>query len=73
MVASAEFFFRGAQNEAIPEQLRELKRYYDEKGRAQDFYIVSQPHWLDDKFSKEAKKVRHPAAALISTDKTWIT
>uniref|UniRef100_A0A1D2A6H1 Ycf54-like protein n=2 Tax=Auxenochlorella protothecoides TaxID=3075 RepID=A0A1D2A6H1_AUXPR len=73
LVASAEFFFRGAQNEALPEQLRELKRYYDEKGRGQDFYIVSQPHWLDAKFPNEAKKVRRPAAALISTDKAWIT
>ena len=37
-----------------------------------DFYIVSQPAWLEAKFPEEAKRVNKPAVALISTDPTWI-
>lgn len=70
-VARAEFFFNDVQNEALAEQLRELKRYYEENDREQDFFFVCEPEWLN-RFP-EAKSVKKPAVALVSTDKTWIT
>ncbi|KAI8100776.1 hypothetical protein M9434_005167 [Picochlorum sp. BPE23] len=70
LVARAEFFFNDVQNEALAEQLRELKRYYEENGREQDFFFVCEPEWLD-KFP-EAKSVKKPAVALVSTDKEWM-
>ena len=70
-VARAEFFFNDVQNEALAEQLRELKRYYEENDREQDFFFVCEPEWLN-RFP-EAKSVKKPADALVSTDKTWIT
>jgi len=71
LVARAEFFFADVQNEALAEQLRELKRYYEESNREMDFFFVSEPAWLD-KFP-EAKSVKRPSVALISTDRQWIT
>jgi hypothetical protein len=70
-VARADFFFDDVQNEALAEQLRELKRYYEEQNREIDFFFVCEPQWLD-KFP-ESKRVQKPAVALVSTDKTWIT
>jgi hypothetical protein len=71
LVARAEFFFNDVQNEALAEQLRELKRYYEEQGRELDFFFVSEPAWLS-RFP-EANKVKRPCVALVSTDKTWMT
>ena len=61
------------QNEAFPEQLRERRRLFGDKGRDLDFFLVCEPEWLDAKFPSEAKKVKRPAVALVSTDATWIT
>lgn len=72
LVASAEFMLHDVQNEAFPEQLRERKRLYGELERPLDFFLVCEPAWLDSKFPEEAKKVRRPSVALISTDKMWI-
>jgi hypothetical protein len=72
LVANAEFYFNDVQNEALAEQLRELKRYYEEIGRELDFFFVSEPEWLQ-KFPDDAKRVKRPCVALVSTDKTWIT
>ena len=72
-MSSAEFYFNDVQNEALAEQLRELRRYYAEQEREVDFFFVCEPAWLEQKFPAEAKKVRRPAIALISTDKIWIT
>ena len=60
------------QNEAFPEQLRERLRLFKEKGRAPDFFLVSQPAWLDAKLGADAQRVRRPAVALVSTDEVWI-
>ena len=38
-----------------------------------DFFLVSEPAWLDEKFSSQAAKVGRPCAALVSTDQQWIT
>ena len=62
------------QNEAFPEQLRERLRLFKEKGRAPDFFLVSQPAWLDTSLpAADAARVRRPAVALVSTDEVWIT
>lgn len=68
-MARAEFFFNDVQNEALAEQLRELKRYYEENDREQDFFFVCEPEWLDE--FPEAKAVKRPAVALVTTDKNW--
>lgn len=70
VVARADFFFNDVQNETLAEQLRELKRYYEEKNRKLDFFFVSEPEWLD-RFP-EASKVQRPCVALVSTDKEWM-
>lgn len=73
MVAYAEFFFNDPQNESLAEQLRERVRYFKEINREIDFYIVPEPRWLDQKYPEQAKMVRRPCAAIMSTDKSWIT
>ena len=72
VVANAEFMLHDVQNESFAEQLRERRRYLREKGVAQNFWLVSEPAWLDERFPDDAKKVRRPCVALISTDKKWI-
>ncbi len=71
-MASADFFFNDPQNESLAEQLRERVRFFKEQGRDQDFYIVPEPKWLEAKYPEQAKKVKKPAVALVSTDKNWI-
>lgn len=73
LVASAESMLNDVQNEQFPEQLREKKRFYGEKNKEIDFFLVSEPAWLDTKFPKEAKQVKRPSIALVSPDKIWIT
>jgi len=73
VVANAQFMLHDVQNEAFPEQLRERRRLFGDKGKELDFFLVCEPGWLDASFPSEAKKVRRPAVALISTDATWIT
>ncbi len=73
-MASAEFFFHDTQNESIAEQLRERVRFFKERNLGEyDFWLVPEPTWLDAKYPEQAKKVKRPAVALISTDKQWIT
>lgn len=38
-----------------------------------DFFLVSEPAWLDEKYSSQARQVARPCAALVSTDQQWIT
>lgn len=73
LVANAEFFCNEVQNESVAEQLRERVRFFKEQDREIDFWLVPEPKWLDAKFPKEAKMVKRPCVALISTDETWIT
>ncbi len=72
-MANAEFMLHDVQNEAFPEQLRERKRLYGELQRPLDFFLVCDPTWLDAKGGAEAKRVKRPCVALVSTDKMWIT
>eukprot|EP00882_Tetradesmus_deserticola_P004462 GHRQ01004707.1.p1 GENE.GHRQ01004707.1~~GHRQ01004707.1.p1 ORF type:complete len:211 (+),score=90.42 GHRQ01004707.1:121-753(+) len=73
LVANAEFFCNDVQNEAMAEQLRERVRYFKEQGREQDFFLVANPTWLDAKFPEQAKQVKRPCMALVSSDKQWVT
>ena len=73
LVANAEFMLHDVQNEAFAEQLRERVRLFGEKNRKLDFFLVSEPTWLDAQFPQEAKRVGRPCVALVSTDKIWIT
>lgn len=73
VVASAEFMLHDVQNEAFAEQLRERRRLLLERDTEVNFFLVSEPAWLDEKFADKAKQVRRPCVALISTDKQWIT
>lgn len=73
LVANAEFMLHDVQNEALAEQLRERKRLFGEQDRKLDFFLVSEPTWLEARYPEEAKRVRRPCVALVSTDKIWIT
>ena len=73
LVANAEFMLHDVQNEAFAEQLRERVRLFGEKNRKLDFFLVSEPKWLEENFPKESKQVGRPCVALVSTDKIWIT
>jgi len=73
LVANAEFFCNDVQNEPLAEQLRERVRYFKEINRPIDFYLVANPTWLDSKFPQQAKQVKRPCMALVSTDEQWMT
>ncbi|KAL2610548.1 hypothetical protein R1flu_029121 [Riccia fluitans] len=70
LVASAQFMLD--DEEHFQELMRERLRYFGEKSREQDFWLVIEPSWLS-KFPDIEKRVKRPAVALISTDATWIT
>jgi len=73
VVANAEFFVSDPQNESFAEVLRERVRYFGEQGRKRDFFFVPNPAWLDAQFPEQAKQVRRPCLALVSTDDRWMT
>lgn len=52
--------------------MQEKLRMYGERNKEQDFWMVIEPEFLD-KHPEVAKQVGRPAAALVSTDKVWIT
>ncbi|KAL3690352.1 hypothetical protein R1sor_016661 [Riccia sorocarpa] len=70
LVASAQFMLD--DEEHFQELMRERLRYFGEKNREQDFWLVIEPSWLS-KFPDMEKRIKRPAVALISTDSTWIT
>ncbi|KAJ6841743.1 uncharacterized protein M6B38_305105 [Iris pallida] len=70
LVANAKFMLD--EEEHFREQLFEKLRYYGEKNKEQDFWLVVEPKFLD-KFPAITKRLKRPAAALVSTDATWIT
>ncbi|GMH39610.1 hypothetical protein BSKO_07508 [Bryopsis sp. KO-2023] len=73
VVANAEFMLNDVQNEPLAEQLRERTRFFKEKSRDIDFYLVPNPVWLDEKYPDKGKLVKRPCVALVSTDKVWMT
>jgi len=72
VVANADFMLHDVQNESFAEQLRERRRLFKEKNTPLDFWLVSEPTWLEQQFPEESKKVGRPCVALVSTDEIWM-
>ncbi|CAH2069550.1 unnamed protein product, partial [Thlaspi arvense] len=70
LVANAKFMLD--EEEHFQEQLFERLRYYGERDKEQDFWLVIEPKFLD-KFPKITQRLRRPAVALVSTNGPWIT
>lgn len=70
-VASEKFLI---QDEPLEEVLKERRRYYQEQEQDVDFWLVRSPAFLE---APELASVKaacpQPAAALVSTNKTFIT
>ena len=70
-VAASERFL--TEEEPLEEVLRERVRDYQEKGKEIDFWLVRQPAFLDaPELKGSGDAVPRPAAAVISTDATFI-
>jgi hypothetical protein len=71
-IAASEAFL--TEEEPLEEVLRERTRHYQEEGRAIDFWLVRRPAFLEaPEMAEGAASVPRPAAAVISTDPTFIT
>nr|CAD1833105.1 unnamed protein product [Ananas comosus var. bracteatus] len=70
VVANAKFMLD--EEEHFKELLYEKLRLYGERNKEQDFWLVVEPKFLD-KFPDITKRLKRPAAALVSTDRSWIT
>ncbi len=69
-VANADFMLNDENNEHFPEILRERRRFFKEKAKPQDFWIVANPTFLDATPEIKAK-IRQPCVAVVTTDKVW--
>ena len=71
VLASQKFLL---EEEPLEEVLRERKRYYHEKKKEIDFWLVTQPTFLEaPELAKIKEKCPQPAAAIISTNPKFIT
>lgn len=70
VVANAKFMLD--EEEHFKEQLYERLRYYGERDKEQDFWLVIEPKFLE-KFPDITKRLRRPAVALVSSNGPWIT
>ncbi|BEV36451.1 MgPME-cyclase complex family protein [Synechococcus sp. M16CYN] len=71
-VAASEQFL--IVDEPLEEVLRERQRNYVETNKEIDFWLIRRPAFLQAPgLSSLASQVPQPAAAIISTDKTFIT
>ena len=71
-IAASERFL--TVEEPLEEVLRERQRNYAETGNEIDFWLVKQPVFLEAPDMADVKaKVPQPAAAVVSTDPTFIT
>lgn len=70
LVANAKFMLD--EEEHSQEQLFERLRYYGERDKEQDFWLVVEPKFLD-KFPGLTQRLSRPAVALVSTNGPWIT
>lgn len=70
LVANAKFMLD--EEEHFQEQLFERLRYYGERDKEQDFWLVVEPRFLD-RFPDITKRLKRPAVALVSTNGPWIT
>lgn len=71
-IAASEAFL--TEEEPLEEVLRERVRHYDETNKPIDFWLVRQPAFLEtSELAAMARQVPRPAAAVVSTDPTFIT
>jgi hypothetical protein len=71
LVASQKFLL---EEEPLDEVLRERRRHFQEQEQAINFWLVKQPAFLESpEFSDVKSRCPQPAAAIVSTDKTFIT
>ena len=71
-VAASERFL--TEEEPLEEVLRERQRNYADNNKAIDFRLVRQPAFLQSaELASLAQQVPRPAAAVVSTDATFIT
>ncbi|CAN8301408.1 unnamed protein product [Cochlearia groenlandica] len=70
LVANAKFMLD--EEEHFQEQLFERLRYYGEREKEKDFWLVIEPKFLD-KFPKFTQRLSRPCVALVSTNGPWIT
>ena len=71
-VAASERFLTA--EEPLEEVLRERVRNYGEQGKAIDFWLIKRPAFLDaPELAAQMASVPRPAAAVVSTDETFIT
>ncbi|MGJ3246884.1 MAG: MgPME-cyclase complex family protein [Elainellaceae cyanobacterium] len=71
-VLASQAFLIG--EEPLEEVLQERTRNYAERGKQLDFWLVPQPAFLESPELAPVKaKCPQPAAAVISTDETFIT
>lgn len=70
-VGSARFLL---EEEPLEEALKERRRHYQEQEMPLDFWLVKQPAFLEAPSLSHVKaKVPQPAAAIISTNKSFIS
>jgi hypothetical protein len=71
-VAASERFL--CEEEPLEEVLRERVRHYGEQNRTVDFWLVRRPAFLEaPELAVLAAPVPRPAAAVVSTDPSFIT
>jgi hypothetical protein len=71
-VAASERFL--TEEEPLEEVLRERLRHYGEQGKTVDFWLVRRPAFLESpELAAVGGTVPRPAAAVVSTDETFIT
>ena len=62
------------EEEPLEEVLKERRRYYQEREKEIDFWLIKQPAFLEAPELAEIKaKCPQPSAAVVSTDKTFVT
>ena len=62
------------EEEPLEEVLKERQRYYQEQEKEIDFWLIKQPAFLDaPELSSVKAGCPQPAAAVVSTDKVFIT
>lgn len=70
-LASQRYLF---EEEPFEEVLKERHRYYKEKNKEIDFWVVMQPAFLDLPEMQAIKaKCPQPAVAIVSTNPTFVT
>ena len=71
-IAASEAFL--TEEEPLEEVLRERTRHYQDAGKAIDFWLVRSPAFLESsELAAASTAVPRPAAAVVSTDETFIT